>query len=235
MSQPEEGKQMETRKRPTKRRISGKAGGQEPHDYLTDPSVVAEIPKAEGTPTSLGQRIKAIRHQRGLSLQDLSSRTGIRIQLLEEVERDEYTPPLGELIRLGKALEMKMGYFISPAAARPYTVVRSHERQTVARFASGDEAHHGYVYESLAAEKEGRMMEPFIVTMHPSDVQEMSSHDGQEFIYVLEGSMEVALGEVKEILGPGDAIYYDSTQPHLVKCHGEQVTKILAVLYAEGR
>ncbi|MGQ9656185.1 MAG: helix-turn-helix domain-containing protein [Thermodesulfobacteriota bacterium] len=226
---------METRKRPTKRRISGKAGGQEPHDYLTDPSVVAETPKAEGTPTSLGQRIKAIRHQRGLSLQDLSSRTGIQIQLLEEVERDEYTPPLGELIRLGKALEMKMGYFISPAAARPYTVVRSHERQTVARFASGDEAHHGYVYESLAAEKEGRMMEPFIVTMHPSDVQEMSSHDGQEFIYVLEGSMEVALGEVKEILGPGDAIYYDSTQPHLVKCHGEQVTKILAVLYAEGR
>ncbi len=226
---------MERIRKSRKRRISREAGGQEPHDYLTDPSVLAETPKAEGAPTTLGQRIRAIRHQRGLSLQDLSSRTGIQVQLLEEVERDEYTPPLGELIRLGKALEMKMGYFISPAAARPYTVVRAHERQTVARFASGDQAHQGYVYESLAAEKEGRMMEPFIVTMHPSDVQEMSSHDGQEFIYVLEGSMEVILGGVKEILEPGDAIYYDSTQPHLVRCHGGQVTRILAVLYAEGR
>jgi transcriptional regulator with XRE-family HTH domain len=228
---------METKRRSTKtkRRGARGPGGQEPHDYLTDPTFLAQRPETEGAPSSLGQRIRAIRRQRGLSLQDLSSRTGIQIQLLEEVERDEYTPPLGELIRLGKALEMKMGYFISPAAARPYTVVRAHERQTVARFASGDQAHQGYVYESLAAEKEGRMMEPFIVTMHPSDVQEMSSHDGQEFIYVLEGSMEVILGGVKEILEPGDAIYYDSTQPHLVKCHGEQVTRILAVLYAEGR
>jgi len=228
---------METKRRSTKtkRRGARGPGGQEPHDYLTDPTFLAQRPETEGAPSSLGQRIRAIRRQRGLSLQDLSSRTGIQIQLLEEVERDEYTPPLGELIRLGKALEMKMGYFISPAAARPYTVVRAHERQTVARFASGDQAHQGYVYESLAAEKEGRMMEPFIVTMHPSDVQEMSSHDGQEFIYVLEGSMEVILGGVKEILEPGDAIYYDSAQPHLVKCHGEQVTRILAVLYAEGR
>ena len=228
---------METKRRSTKtkRRGARGPGGQEPHDYLTDPTFLAQRPETEGAPSSLGQRIRAIRRQRGLSLQDLSSRTGIQIQLLEEVERDEYTPPLGELIRLGKALEMKMGYFISPAAARPYTVVRAHERQTVARFASGDQAHQGYVYESLAAEKEGRMMEPFIVTMHPSDVQEMSSHDGQEFIYVLEGSMEVILGGVKEILEPGDAIYYDSTQPHLVKCYGEQVTRILAVLYAEGR
>ena len=206
---------------------------QEMDDYLTDPSTLAATPKSQAPPDTLGQRISKIRRQRGLSLEDLASRTGIGLPTLQKVEQDEYTPPLGELIRLGKALEMKMGYFIAPAEPRAYTVVRAHQRQTVARFASGSRARQGYVYESLAPEKGDRAMEPFIVTMHPADIQEMSTHDGQEFIYVLEGRMEARLGEVTEILEPGDAIYYDSSQPHLVKCCGEQVTRILAVLYTE--
>jgi quercetin dioxygenase-like cupin family protein len=77
-------------------------------------------------------------------------------------------------------------------------------------------------------------MEPFLVTLVPAETEEeRSTHDGQEFIYVLEGIMEVRLGEEIHILDPGDAIYYDSTVPHLVKCHGNTATKILAVLYAE--
>lgn len=219
----------------TTRKRRKRARPHEPDDYLTDPATLAAAPAAERRAGTLGQRISRIREQRGLSLEDLASRTGIDLQILEKLERNEYTPPLGELIRLGKALEMKMGYFISPARPKLYTVVRSHERQTVARFASGSNAHKGYVYESLAPEKGDRMMEPFIVTLHPSDIQEMSTHDGQEFIYVLEGRMEARLQDKIEILEPGDAIYYDSTRPHLVKCHGDQVTRIVAVLYTEGK
>jgi quercetin dioxygenase-like cupin family protein/DNA-binding XRE family transcriptional regulator len=206
----------------------------EPEDYLTDPASmeVRALPEEEG---SLGRRIAWIRRKRGLSLEDLASRTGIDVDQLKRIEQDDYTPPLGELIRLGKALQMKMGYFIAPAEPRPYTIVRSHERQTVARFASGSKARHGYTYESLAPEKGDRLMEPFIVTMHPGDVQEISTHDGQEFIYVLEGRLEARVGEKVEILDPGDAIYYNSTEPHLVKCHGDQVTRILAVLFTESR
>ncbi|HIC85221.1 MAG TPA: cupin domain-containing protein, partial [Desulfobacterales bacterium] len=74
----------------------------------------------------------------------------------------------------------------------------------------------------------------FLVTLVPSDTEEeRSSHDGQEFIYVLEGTMEVRLGDEVYLLSPGDSIYYDSTVPHLVKCHGADKTKILAVLYTE--
>jgi quercetin dioxygenase-like cupin family protein len=77
-------------------------------------------------------------------------------------------------------------------------------------------------------------MEPFLVSLDPSETEEeRSTHDGQEFIYVLEGSMEVRLGEEIHVLKPGDSIYYDSTVPHLVKCHGDKRTNILAVLYAE--
>jgi quercetin dioxygenase-like cupin family protein len=76
-------------------------------------------------------------------------------------------------------------------------------------------------------------MEPFLVTLEPSNIEERSTHDGQEFIFVLEGTMEVRLGEKTHLLEPGDAIYYDSTVSHLVKCHGRDKVKILAVLYAE--
>ncbi len=73
-------------------------------------------------------------------------------------------------------------------------------------------------------------MEPFIVTLSPSDANEPSAHDGQEFIYVLEGEMDVLVGQTKDVLGPGDAIYYDSSDIHLVKAHGNQPARILAVM-----
>ena len=77
-------------------------------------------------------------------------------------------------------------------------------------------------------------MEPFLVSLYPAATEEeRSTHDGQEFIFVLTGKMEVRLGEEIHILDPGDSIYYDSTVPHLVKCHGAETTKILAVMYAE--
>jgi len=76
-------------------------------------------------------------------------------------------------------------------------------------------------------------MEPFLIALEPSETkEERSTHDGQEFIFVVQGEMEVRLGEEIHILETGDSIYYDSTVPHLIKCHGEKATKILAVLYA---
>ncbi|GAG05769.1 unnamed protein product, partial [marine sediment metagenome] len=151
-----------------------------------------------------------------------------------QIEEGAVTPPLGTVIRLAKALEMKMGYFISGEENKAYTIVRRDDRRVVARYDSKKGKHYGYEYESLAPHKKDRHMEPFLVTLEPAETEEeRSTHDGQEFIFVLRGRMEVRLEREIHILEPGDAIYYDSTVPHLVKCHGEENTKILAVLYAE--
>jgi len=182
----------------------------------------------------VGERVKAVREKRGLSLQDIQQRTGIEVSLLEEIENGAVAPPLGTVIKLAKALDMKMGYFISGDEDRPYTIVRRNDRKVVSRYDSKKGKHYGYQYESLAPSKTNRHMEPFLVTLEPVDTEEeRSSHDGQEFIYVLEGTMEVRLGNEVHVLEPEDAIYYDSTVPHLVKCRGNKKTKILAVLYAE--
>jgi quercetin dioxygenase-like cupin family protein len=74
-------------------------------------------------------------------------------------------------------------------------------------------------------------MEPFVVTVVPTETQDFSTHPGQEFLYVLEGEMKVQVADCVELLKPGDAVYYDSNQPHLVRCAGSVPSKILAVLY----
>ena len=181
----------------------------------------------------MGGRIKKARESRGLSIFDVYLRTDIDVDTLSQIEEGTLTPPLGTVIKLAKALDLKMGYFISGGEEKSYTIVRRDDREKASRFDSKKEEQYGYGYESLAPRKTNRQMEPFLVTLEPSDTEEQrSSHDGQEFIFVLTGKMEVRLGEEIHILEPGDSIYYDSTVPHLVKCHNKEVTKILAVLYA---
>ncbi len=197
-------------------------------------SIEPEASSQGDVTVNVGERVRGVRESRGLSLQDIVQRTGIDEKTLTGIEAGEIAPPLGVIIKLAKALEMKMGYFISGEESRPYTVVRRTDRHVVSRHDSAKGRRYGYEFESLAPHKKDRHMEPFLVTLDPAETEEeRSTHDGQEFIYVLEGRMEVRLEEEILVLDPGDAIYYDSTVPHLVKCHGDRPTRILAVLYAE--
>jgi len=197
-------------------------------DSISQPAVQEDIQ------VNVGERVKTVRVKRNLTLQDISQRTDLSVEVLEQIESGHLAPPLGTVIKLAKALDLKMGYFISGDENRPYTIVRRDDRKVVSRYDSEKGAYYGYGYESLAPHKTDRHMEPFLVTLDPSETEEeRSTHDGQEFIYVLEGAMEVRLGNEIHVLEPGDAIYYDSTVPHLVKCHGPEKTRILAVLYAE--
>lgn len=221
----------------------GKGRGKEVHprleetgDFLTDSSHLKHrISPEKAAKETLGSRIHQAREMRGLTLQDLSSRTGISMETLEKVESNKTILALGELIRLGKALEMRMGYFISPGVEKPMTVVHSDKRPAVSRHGQKRSEQYGYSYESLAPEKGNRFMEPFLITMVPPAITELSTHDGQEFIFVLEGEIRAQVKEQVEILRSGDAVYYDSGNPHLVTCHGEKPAKILAVLYTGGK
>lgn len=208
-------------------------------DFLTDaidtPCPGAGPGAARTETRSLGERIREARKMRGLTLEDLSSRSGVSVDGLERVESNRTIPPLGQLVRLGKALEMKMGYFLSAGVDRPMCVVRADSRRKVARHGEQRSEQYGYVYESLAPEKTNRLMEPFLVTLTPTEFGEFSSHDGQEFLFVLEGEIRAQVGKQVEVLRPGDSIYYDSTQPHLVKCYGDTPAKILAVIHAGAK
>ena len=199
-------------------------------ETLAGPEEAEEI----GEVASVGQRVHRVREEKGLTVEDVAQRTGLSSEYLGQIETDQLSPPLGALIRIAKALDMKFGRFISTGEVKPFTVVRKDERRVISRFTSAKGDQYGYTYESLAPDKKDRHMEPFMVTLVPSKARkELSTHAGQEFIYILEGAMEVILEDYTDVLYPGDSIYYDSTVPHLVRCHGDKETVILAVLYTE--
>ena len=200
-------------------------------DLLTDPAAVAaarEKVQQEDAITP-AQNLRAAREKQGFSIQELSQKTGIARNELEQVEAGQLMLPLGQVIKLSKVLSLKMADMIS-VGNKSFTIVRAGERSEVQRFGKAKQASHGYEYVSLAPGKRNRLMEPFLVTLHPASSDEPSSHDGQEFIYVLDGEMEVIVDKARDVLKPGDSIYYDSSTTHLVRAHGGNPARILAVL-----
>ncbi|MDY6989035.1 MAG: XRE family transcriptional regulator [Thermodesulfobacteriota bacterium] len=212
--------------------MNGEKPGDPYKDFLEDIAGFSSEKTDVGQPASVGHRVQMVRQEKGLTTEDVGQRTGLSPAYLDQIEADELSPPLGVLIRIAKALDMRLGRFISTGEVKPFTVVRKNERRIVSRYTSAQGNRYGYTYESLAPDKKDRHMEPFMITLVPSGAKkELSTHAGQEFIYVLEGAMEVILKDHKDVLYPGDSIYYDSSVPHLVRCHGDKETVILAVLY----
>ena len=212
--------------------------GQDQHeiDFLEGISRSSEHDLEPEEPIGVGERIKKLRELKKLSLGDVAQRSGISEQILESIEADAAAPPLGTLTKLARALEMKMGYLLTAGEPKPFVITRKDERKPVSRHAAEQQSKYGYSYLSLSPGMRDRNMEPFLVTLSPT-LEEVpgSVHEGEEFIYVLEGEMEVIIGEHREVLYPGDTIYYHSSIPHVVKCHQGKPSKILAVLFAETK
>ena len=104
------------------------------------------------------------------------------------------------------------------------------EQKTISRSTAKGGQQQLYVYKGLAAEVKGRHMEPLLVRLIESDQKEISQHDGEEFIYVLQGTVVLELGSERHELSPGDSVYYSSATPHWLTAKSDMAT-ILAVLY----
>jgi quercetin dioxygenase-like cupin family protein/DNA-binding XRE family transcriptional regulator len=178
----------------------------------------------------LGERIRMAREWKGFTLDEVALNTGIEKQLLARAESGEAMLPLGTLVKVAKFLSLRLADVIS-RGREPYTIVRAGEGRALQRSGSLTDGF-GYSYRSLAPNKKGKAMEPFLVTLYPKENLAASAHEGQEFLFVLEGEVEVVLGKRTHHLTTGDAIYYDSIDAHLVTAHGDLPAKILAVLSA---
>jgi quercetin dioxygenase-like cupin family protein len=108
-------------------------------------------------------------------------------------------------------------------------VTRKDQRKQVSRSSSA-KGRQLYTYFSMAPEVKGRHMEALMVTLEENPDKEMSVHEGEEFIYVIEGTVAVKIGEDAFELAPGDSVYYLSTTPHMIAAKKGQAV-ILAVLH----
>lgn len=175
-----------------------------------------------------GERIRAAREWKGFSIDEVSLKTGIEKNYLVQVEKGEALLPIGLIIKVAKTLSLRLADVIS-RGQEPFTIVRAGEGTGVHRLERKGGGY-GYEYESLAPKKKGKTMEPFLVTLYPMEKLQSTFHEGQEFMYVLNGQVEVTLEGQVHILSAGDAVYYDSNDNHFVRAYGDKPAKIVAVL-----
>ena len=152
-------KEKKVKRKTSARPGPGKDKAAKHDDFLTDLAGLPRIAQMDEAKESPGDRIRRLRLKRGLSIKDLSNRTGIDVAALKRIESGETIPALGQLVRLGRALDMKMGYLVSPGIDETMTVVHKDERRPVSRYGESKSMLCGYSYESLAPEKAERFME----------------------------------------------------------------------------
>ncbi|MCL2441250.1 MAG: cupin domain-containing protein [Treponema sp.] len=189
---------------------------------------------AKNTP---GERIAEIRKTYSISREDLSERSGVSVNLIAKIEDDGFIPDLAPLIKISRGLGVRLGTLLDDHEQLGPVICRAGDIAVSTRFKTGipegavSEGHHGMSFNALASDKTGRHMEPFIVTIQADAKQEKSAHEGEEFIYIMEGTLSLEYGSDKETLKTGDSVYYDSIVPHRVFSADNNPVKILAVIY----
>jgi len=178
----------------------------------------------------VGDRILRIREEKDLSLDEISKMTGFDVEFLSKIENKELQPQLGTVIKLSKALDSAFGRLVSGVGEKLYSITRKNERRTISRSTSRKGQKQIYTYKSLAPDVKGRHMEAFLVQLETDPEKEISLHEGEEFIFVLDGEVVLEIGEDKFMLEPGDSAYYLSTTAHHISAKQGKAT-ILAVMY----
>ncbi|MBO4315493.1 MAG: cupin domain-containing protein [Prevotella sp.] len=186
--------------------------------------------------TIVGHKIKGIRESKNLSIEEISQRSGLSIEQITSIENDQNLPSLGPLIKIARALGVRLGTFLDDNDELGPVVCRAEERERDSSISFSNDtadARKHMEYHSLAKQKAGRHMEPFIIDIQPSEEKnfKLSAHEGEEFIYVLEGEVEIEYGKEKYALKEGDSIFYDSIVEHHVHGATGKSAKILALVY----
>ncbi|HLS20748.1 MAG TPA: cupin domain-containing protein [Bacillota bacterium] len=176
----------------------------------------------------LGERIKQLRLEKNLTLKEVAEKTGLSISFISQLEHDKTSATLESFKKISEALGVNPSYFFTtPHTDTPSTVVRGALEQA-------DYEKNAFIYRDLKGAMENPLFNPILVVLHPGDNRGNNfTHKGQEFLYVLEGTLTVLLNEQKFTLEPNDCIFLDSSKPHYWQNHTDEPVKFLCVAATE--
>ena len=181
----------------------------------------------------VGKNIKKLRKERGLSLNELAEMIGMTKGYISKIENSESAPPLSTLSKIALSLDVEVGALTAEDLDLPQPMkVCVTKKGQGKKLTTGNLI--GYHYEILAHKKSGKNMEPMLLT--PAFEEEaIFSHEGEEFMYTVEGTHEVIYDGESYIIDAGDSIYFDSIVPHTGRSIGKTKAKVLAISYSYKR
>ena len=178
-----------------------------------------------GEPVSgFGSRVKRLRQVQNWSAEVLAEKTGQSPEFVLQVENEEVTPPVGFLLRLSRALGVDPGTFLDER--EKHTIKDRRAEAFVKRTQN-------YSYETLTPEAESEHLRAFMITIESKQAHKPVAykHEGEEFVFVMDGELELTLGGKVNCLKPGESIRFNSDTPHKLKSLSDTTTRCLVVLY----
>jgi len=178
----------------------------------------------------IGKRLKEFRLRTGLTLQALAETTNFSVSYLSKVENSKKAPPVSTLIVLAKALNVSLSEIFGEVTNESsICLVKKNQREEMARGGSV----FGYSYQTLAHKFIPKHVDPYIliIPLEQPRPHPLFQHEGEEMLFVLEGTMKFFHGGKELIVEEGDCIYFDSGIPHYGICEGNKEVKCLMTIY----
>jgi transcriptional regulator with XRE-family HTH domain len=177
----------------------------------------------------IGERIKRLRLKKSMGLVELGKHTGLSASFLSQLETGRVVPTLRNLARIAMVFGKDLSYFFE---TEPHTVFRIHKKGERVRLPQTGVDDPTYYFESMGYMVPDRQLDPyyaeFIPVKKPVAIQS-HVHPGYEFLYVLEGELEIRHGEKTHVLEAGDGVYFDASTPHSYRCAGKISAKAIIV------
>jgi quercetin dioxygenase-like cupin family protein len=171
----------------------------------------------------VGKKIKKARTSKKKKLDQLANETGFSIDYLKDIESGKAIPPVGALLQISRALEIDSGALLKEPESQLQSRIKAHTKRT-----------ENYAYTTLTPGAENKHLKAFLVSVEPQQDHKGVGyhHEGEEFVYVLQGKIEVAVGEHLNILETGDSLHFNSAIHHNLKNISYETAELLVVIYS---
>lgn len=178
----------------------------------------------------IGESIRALRLNKQMGLVELGRHSGLSPALLSKIERGKLFPTLPTLLRIALVFSVGLEYFFAGARdRRTVGIVRRKNRQ---RFPEAPDVREpAFFFESLDYEAVERRSNAYYVDFQPSKAAttRTHTHPGGEFIFILDGTLELTLDLEQIVLDSQDSVYFDSSRPHGYRRQGSKPCRAIVV------
>ena len=171
----------------------------------------------------VGKTIKKARTGKKFSLDRVANETGFSVAYLKEVESGKTIPPVGALLQISRALEIDSGSLLKEPESKLKSRIKAHTKRT-----------DNYAYRTLTPGAENKHLKAFRVQIEAQQDHKGVDyhHEGEEFVYVLSGKIEVVVGEHINTLVAGDSLHFNSGIRHKLRSVSDEKAELIVVIYS---